>query len=74
MINIMLILFHCQSCHLSVFTLLIISFFSTLGFFSVFFVPFRLYFPSFFPATVFQPRFSVFLSPLKPHERRELQK
>ncbi|WP_204289722.1 hypothetical protein, partial [Serratia marcescens] len=61
-------------CYLSIFTLLIISFFSTLGFFSVFFVPFRRRFPSFFPATVFQPWFSVFLSALKPHARRELQK
>jgi len=74
MINAMLVLFHHQDWCLFIFILLIICFFSSIGFFSVLFGPFRRRFPSFFPATVFQPRFSVFLSALKPHERRELQK
>ncbi|MCC4106431.1 hypothetical protein [Serratia ureilytica] len=70
----MLTLFYYQSWFLFMFILLIICFFSAIGFFSVFFGPFRRRFPSFFPATVFQPRFSVFLWPLKPLGRRELQK
>jgi len=74
MINIVLMLFPCQGWYLFMFTLLVICFFSTVGFFSVFFGPFRRRFPSFLPATVFQPRFSVFLWQLKPLGHRELQK
>jgi len=56
------------------FTLLIIPFLSAKSHFKVFLSLFWRHFPSFSLATVFQPRFSVFLSSLKPHERRELQK
>jgi hypothetical protein len=69
-----LVILCCFDYYLLVFILLIVPFLSAESHFSVFLSPFWHRFPSFFPATVFQPRFSVFLSPLKPHERRELQK
>jgi hypothetical protein len=69
-----LVCFYFIDCYLLMFNLLIIPFLSTRSHFSVFWSPFWRHFSSFSLATVFQPRFSVFLSPLKPHERRELQK
>lgn len=74
MINVVLVDIFSLNYHLFVFMVLIIPFFSMHHIFSVFFSPSGGYFGSFRLATVFQPRFSVFLWQLKPLERRELQK